>query len=122
MRVSLMMLAALFVLPGAVLGQFGDGPDFLVDTGFAYTPAHPGQGQPVAAFDGTNFLVVWEDSRGGESDIYAARVTPGGVLLDSAGFPVSTARDRQWYADVSFDGANFFVVWWDLRDLSLIHI
>lgn len=47
------------------------------------------------AFSGTHFLVVWDDHRAGGSveDVYAARVTPGGVLLDgppdAGGIPVS---------------------------------
>src|SRR5689334_18262160 len=38
--------------------------------------------RPRAAFDGENFLVVWEDGRGARSDVVAARVSAGGVVLD----------------------------------------
>jgi hypothetical protein len=44
---------------------------------------------PVVSFDGAAFVVVWEDSRGGNADIYAARVSPAGAVLDPGGVPVT---------------------------------
>src|SRR5262245_14327975 len=48
------------------------------------------QSNPAVAFDGTNWLVVWQDTRANAtgSDIYAARVNAAGVVLDPGGFPV----------------------------------
>ena len=42
-----------------------------------------GQTVPAVAYDGTNFLVVWQDPRedGTQYDIYGARVSPAGTLL-----------------------------------------
>lgn len=41
------------------------------------------------AFDGANFLVVWQDFRSGKHyGIYAARVTPAGKVLDAEGLPL----------------------------------
>jgi hypothetical protein len=70
---------------------------------------------PAVAFDGTNFLVAWEDLRGAASDIYGARVTQAGVVLDPSGFAISMAANRQWSSDVAFDGTNLLAVWQDLR-------
>jgi hypothetical protein len=72
-----------------------------------------GKDSPSECFDGANYLVVWEDLRGGSADIYAARVTPNGVLLDSAGIPVCVAAGDQLNPAVCFDGVSSLVVWAD---------
>ena len=49
---------------------------------------------PVVAWDGTQFVAAWEDQRNqlafydGRTDVYAARVSVAGALLDPAAFPV----------------------------------
>jgi hypothetical protein len=45
---------------------------------------------PAIAFDGTNYLVAWEDNRAATTDIYAARVTRSGRVLDPRGVLLST--------------------------------
>lgn len=70
---------------------------------------------PSAAFDGDNYLVVWEDWRNDSGDIYGARVTPSGTVLDPSGIPLFALNDWQKYPCVAFDGTNNFVVWEDWR-------
>jgi hypothetical protein len=71
------------------------------------------------SYDGTNFLAAWTDRRSGSGyDIYGARVTPAGVVLDPSGIPISTATDWQEYPVLAFDGASFLVVWLDWRNGS----
>jgi phosphoribosylformylglycinamidine (FGAM) synthase PurS component len=70
---------------------------------------------PVPAFDGENFLVVWGDIRSDSWDIYGARVTPAGIVLDPSGFPISTAFEGQLYPAIAFGEENFFAVWEDRR-------
>jgi len=66
---------------------------------------------PDLAFDGTNYLVVWSDKRGGDRDIYGARVESSGAVLDPQGIEILSAPEEQWWPSVRFDGTNYFVVW-----------
>ena len=87
--------------------------------GIPISTAEGSQGGPSIAFDGTNYLLVWSDGRNGpDSDIYGARVTPSGDVLDPDGIPISTAAGEQWYPSVAFDGTNYLVVWQDNRNSS----
>ena len=72
---------------------------------------------PAVAFDGTNYLVAWSDFRGGQDwDVYAARVTPQGKLLDPDGFPVAVVPGNQAYATVASDRqGSSLVAWSDVR-------
>jgi len=71
---------------------------------------------PAVAFDGVNFLVVWQDFRSGKrNDIYAARVTPKGKVLDSDGLPVAAGAQNQGRPGVTFAGGRYLVVWMDAR-------
>jgi len=88
----------------------------LDSTGIAVSTAVDDQNAPAVAFDGTSFLVVWQDARSGRGDdIYGARVTPSGAVLDSSGIAVSTAVDDQGNPALAFDGTNFLAVWQDVR-------
>ncbi|MFL5319444.1 MAG: hypothetical protein ACJ790_07285, partial [Myxococcaceae bacterium] len=99
----------------------GFSPEFSTDPAVVSTTSQ-GQGAPLVAFDGTNYLVVWSDGRHGiipdgtgaftyESDVFATRVTPSGVVLDPEGIPIATARKNQHPTHVGFDGTNYLVVW-----------
>jgi hypothetical protein len=95
----------------------------LLDTSsFVISLSAMGQYAPDVAFDGTNFLAVWEDDRSGYNDIYGARVTPGGQVLDPAGIAICTAAKGQYTPVVAFDGANYLVAWEDLRSGTYSHI
>ena len=83
---------------------------------FFISDATGAQMSPKVAFDGTNYLVVWYDSRSGSYDIYGTRVTQNGTVLNSAGIAISTATDYQYFPDVSFDDTNYMVVWQDQRN------
>jgi len=75
------------------------------------------QRDPSMAFDGSNYLVVWTDWRSEQYDIYGARMTPGGVILDSSGIPIRTTAVGQWWPRVAFDGSDFVVVWDEGKDI-----
>jgi hypothetical protein len=74
------------------------------------------QGEPAVAFDGTNYLVVWTDMREGDADIYGARVTRDGVLVDTSGLTiVDDDSTGQAGPAVTHDGSNFLLVWGETR-------
>ncbi|NWG28523.1 MAG: hypothetical protein HXY48_08315 [Ignavibacteriaceae bacterium] len=90
--------------------------EFMIDTKPAYTPTTGNQMRSDVAFDGTNFLVVWEDFRTYPPDIYAARVTQGGLVLDMGGIPICTFAEIQSKPSVEYDGTNYLVIWQDYRN------
>jgi hypothetical protein len=80
--------------------------------GFRISSAPSRQGAPSVAFDGTNFLVAWEDMRSMQRyDVYGARVSPDGTVLDPDGIPIATAVNGQNNPIVSSDGSGFLVAW-----------
>jgi hypothetical protein len=87
--------------------------------GFPISQAPNDQVSPAVAASGGNFLVVWQDLRGGtDYDIYGARVTGAGVVLDPAGIPISTAIRDQAQPAVAAAGSTFLVAWADWRDFT----
>jgi len=77
--------------------------------------------QQALAFDGANYLVVWEDYRDSVSQIYGARVSPTGAVLDTAGIAIGTGPHRLVCPAITFDGTNFLVVW-EVRDPTTAYI
>ncbi|MBI3180882.1 MAG: hypothetical protein HYZ28_01925 [Myxococcales bacterium] len=71
---------------------------------------------PKAAYDGANHLVVWEDQRSGDPDVYGARVSPGGIVLDPSGIPIATGSAIQRRPAVAFDQSAFLVIWEEEAD------
>ena len=71
-------------------------------------------GVPHIAFDGTNYLMVWEDDASNDH-IYGQLVSKSGQLLGSP-FQISQAtgwQQNHGFHPVLFDGTNYFVVWDD---------
>jgi len=107
---------------GIVVARVTEAGVVLDPEGFAVAQTGKGSYQPRVAFGGGQYLVVWEDARNvvnpgqNQGDIYAARVSTAGVLVDgpplSGGLRVSGAisvTPRQ--ADVVFAGSEFLVSW-----------
>jgi len=77
------------------------------------------ESSPSIAFDGTNYLVVYEKGNDGfYDDIYGVRVSPSGVVLDPNAIPISTAPNEQRNPEVIYNGNNYIVVWQDNRSGS----
>lgn len=72
---------------------------------------------PVIAWDGNHYLVVWQSNRKDPEDynVYGARVSPAGRLLDSQGLAISTAPSNQIFIDVAWGKGLYLAVWQDLR-------
>jgi hypothetical protein len=88
----------------------------VVDTESIIISAASGQQYaPSVVFNGVDFVVVWEDSRLGDLDLYGARVSSGGVVLDTAGFLLSDAVLRQSHVCLACDGQNVLATWRDGR-------
>lgn len=108
--------------PGSEAYSFDNpwiGPGFPIDTTTAYGPKQWSQEHPAIAFDGSNYLVVWEDvwpPTVRSIEIHAARVSPSGAVIDHLPIPVSTAPRTKHHPSVAFDGANYLVVWLDYRN------
>ena len=65
-------------------------------------------------------VVVWEDNRGPDTDIYAQRISSDGRLLwPDTGIPVANASNAQLSPQIVSDGlGNFIVVWIQSPGLS----
>jgi hypothetical protein len=96
-------------------GQLLDGPA----DGGGFRISETGFG-PRAAFDGTNWIVVWSSwsINRGDAGIWGttlgARVTPNGELLDSNGsvLPKNSGMSaHQYYTALASDGLNCLVMW-----------
>ncbi|MBZ4415372.1 hypothetical protein [Myxococcus sp. RHSTA-1-4] len=84
---------------GARLGADGS---VLAPGIFTVSEAPMAQRRPTATFDGTRYWVAWEDDRAGEGvfavtpfflpDLFGARVSRDGTVLDLEGVPIATLR------------------------------
>ncbi|HXU00207.1 MAG TPA: hypothetical protein VN903_04410 [Polyangia bacterium] len=99
--------------------------------GFAASPSvlsfHAnGQDMPHAAFNGTDYLVVWNDLRGAQSaapgglwlgpaagTVYGRRMSPSGQLLGSSSFTIAPVGGgvNGLFPDVGSNGTDYLVVW-----------
>ncbi|MFP2924988.1 Ig-like domain-containing protein [Pyxidicoccus sp. 3LG] len=74
---------------------------------------------PDVAFNGTNYLVVWQDySSTLGYEIHGARVSSAGALLDAVALTLCTMDGDQQRPAVAASGDTWFVVWEDRRSFS----
>lgn len=85
--------------------------------GIALSTAAGDQFCPKVAWNGSSYLVVWEDRRRGETnaDVYMARVSPSGAVTPNGGTAVTAAAFNQTSPDVSANATTFLVAWSDAR-------
>jgi hypothetical protein len=76
------------------------------------------QDRPSLAFDpaANQFLVVWTDSRiPGDPNVFGARVSTAGAVLDPDGVQISAAANGQFQPRVTTLGGTALVAWEDRR-------
>lgn len=76
------------------------------------------QKKPWIDSDGSNFFVVWEDYRTDSlnPDIYGARVTNEGEVLDSTGIPILTGEEAQINPRIKFGNSIYTMVWEEYQE------
>ena len=73
---------------------------------------------PTVAFDGTNYMVVWNDEVNagtGDWDVFGQLVKPDGSLVGGV-INIAQETGGQFAASIAFDGANYFAVWIDMQN------
>ena len=69
------------------------------------------QARPAVAAAGSNFTVVWQDSRTGAGDIYGRRVSGGGALLGTSAIRISTDDREDEDPDIAYNGSTLLVTY-----------
>jgi hypothetical protein len=87
----------------------------LEPTGLAINTSNSPQFNPAISSDGTEFLVVWNENRANNQNIYGARVSGAGSVMDSPSFTISDAAGSQLNPALAFNGTHYFVAWQDTR-------
>lgn len=80
---------------------------------------------PSIASDGENFFVVWQDNRSGKRwEIYGARVTAEGQVLEPNGILIATGKSSndQVSPTLCFDGENYLVAWQGKRTAKIWNV
>ncbi|MBM4319021.1 MAG: tandem-95 repeat protein, partial [Deltaproteobacteria bacterium] len=97
--------------------------------GIDLSPSADTQSLPAVAYFNTQiaqpfYMVVWESYRSGSWQIYGARVSAAGILLDAQGIAISTAAGEQRAPAIARISGNlaahsaFLVVWQDDRNVA----
>jgi hypothetical protein len=88
---------------------------------FPISPAVIGaQSQPSVAGGATQWVVSWTDKRNGDlQDVYAARVTADGTVLDPDSIQVSGHIDVEELPRVAMQGDAALIAWRDKRNGAL---
>ncbi len=94
--------------------------ELLDSTGIDVSLDPRGQSYPACGSNGDMFMVSFHTYRCDSAyrDIYVARVSPEGEVIDTNGFPVCTADADQHKSKVSYGNGYFLVTWEDERDFD----
>lgn len=70
---------------------------------------------PVPSWNGRRFLVVWQSTRRGPSDIYGTWVSPEKTVEPRDGFPIGEGPADTLFPDVTWGDDVHVALWQDLR-------
>lgn len=70
---------------------------------------------PVPSWNGRRFLVVWQSTRRGPSDVYGVWVSPDRTVEPRDGFPIGQGPSDTLFPDVTWGDDLHLVLWQDLR-------
>src|SRR5207248_508285 len=71
---------------------------------------------PSIAFDGTNYLVVWADTRlSTDEDVFGTLVNQSGAVITPAGIKIGATAGKQTHPVVAFAGGTYVVAWEDFK-------
>ena len=84
-------------------------------SGFPISSEDRDQAAPAVAWNGSSYLVVWEDARNGGKDIFGSRFGASGDPFGN-GVAISTAAGDQLAPTVATHGSDFVVAWQDTRN------
>lgn len=74
-------------------------------------PAVADQRAPVMATGGGTTLLVWDDLRGGDRDVFATRLDQNGAPLDPVPLAIARGSGDQTAPQVAWNGTHFLVAW-----------
>lgn len=77
-------------------------------------PYSVGQTPPTVAFDGTDYIVAWQESINAKFrllDAFARRVSFSGTLVDDEPIPLATSYGHQSSPTVGFGGDRYLAAW-----------
>lgn len=88
---------------------------FLLSTEFSICTTNGAQYNRDVAFDGTNFLVIWEDHRSGTAlyHLYGSRVTSSGSVLDPNGDRYAAQNDTVMDQSIAWGGGTYLIAYRD---------
>ena len=89
-----------------------------VGLAISFDPTQNPKTNPCVAGGASGFFATWEDNRGAFTQIFGARVSAAGVILDPAGIGISTTNANQLHPTVVCNNSNYFVAWEDDRNTA----
>jgi len=83
----------------------------LAPDGVLLCGAEGDQSEPDVIWTGQEFVVIWQDARSGDFDLYTARVAPDGTVLDPGGLAFYVGPGDQMHPEMAWDQSRALVTW-----------